>query len=57
LREDLTLRQDTSGDQFRIELDKQALDNRGHRRGIDVAAGGENKNRFGETSASVSSRV
>jgi hypothetical protein len=29
LREDLTLRQDTSGDQFRIELDKQVLDNRG----------------------------
>jgi hypothetical protein len=29
LREDLTLRQDTSGDKFRIELDKQTLDNRG----------------------------
>jgi hypothetical protein len=29
LREDLTLRQDTSGDKFRVELDKQTLDNRG----------------------------
>ena len=29
LREDLTLRQDTSGDKFRIELDKQVFDNRG----------------------------
>jgi N12 class adenine-specific DNA methylase len=29
LREDLTLRQDTSGDKFCIELDKQTLDNRG----------------------------
>jgi hypothetical protein len=29
LREDLKLRQDTSGDKFRIELDKQILDNRG----------------------------
>jgi N12 class adenine-specific DNA methylase len=29
LREDLKLRQDTSGDQFRIELDSQTLDNRG----------------------------
>src|SRR5450432_1424699 len=29
LREDLTLRQDTSADKFRIELDKQVLDNRG----------------------------
>jgi N12 class adenine-specific DNA methylase len=29
LREDLKLRQDTSGDKFRIELDKQTLDNRG----------------------------
>jgi N12 class adenine-specific DNA methylase len=29
LREDLKLRQDTSGDQFRIELDRQVLDNRG----------------------------
>src|SRR5208282_2866229 len=29
LREDLTLRQDTSGDKVRIELDKQVLDNSG----------------------------
>jgi hypothetical protein len=29
LREDLKLRQDTSGDLFRIELDKQVFDNRG----------------------------
>jgi hypothetical protein len=29
LREDLTLRQDTSGDKFHVELDKQTLDNRG----------------------------
>jgi hypothetical protein len=29
LCEDLKLRQDTSGDKFRIELDKQVLDNRG----------------------------
>ena len=29
LREDLKLRQDTSGDKFRIELEKQVLDNRG----------------------------
>jgi hypothetical protein len=28
LREDLTLRRDTSGDKFHIELDKQTLDNR-----------------------------
>jgi len=29
LRRDLNVRQDTSGDRFRIELDKQVLDNRG----------------------------
>jgi N12 class adenine-specific DNA methylase len=29
LREDLKLRQDTSGDKFRIEIEKQTLDNRG----------------------------
>jgi N12 class adenine-specific DNA methylase len=29
LREDLKLRQDTSGDKFRISVDKQTLDNRG----------------------------
>ena len=29
LHEDLTIRQDTAGDKFRIEPDKQVLDNRG----------------------------
>jgi hypothetical protein len=48
LREDLTLRQDTSGDKFRIELDKQTLDNRGVAGELLFAAGGENQNPFGE---------
>ena len=42
--QDLTLRQDTSGDKFRIELDRQDLDNRGIAGRIAVAAGGENQN-------------
>jgi hypothetical protein len=48
LREDLTLRQDTSGDQFRIELDKQALDNRGIAGELMLRRAEKTKHRFGE---------
>ena len=48
LREDLTLRQDTSGDKFRIELDKQALDNRGVAGELLLRRAEKIKTRFGE---------
>jgi hypothetical protein len=48
LREDLTLRQDTSGDQFRIELDKQVLDNRGVAGELLRRRAEKIKTRFGE---------
>jgi len=48
LREDLTLRQDTSGDKFRIELDKQVLDNRGVAGELLLRRADKNKMRFGE---------
>ncbi|HEX5398136.1 MAG TPA: methyltransferase domain-containing protein, partial [Verrucomicrobiae bacterium] len=48
LREDLTLRQDTSGDKFRIELDKQVLDNRGVAGELLLRRAEKIKMRFGE---------
>jgi Tol biopolymer transport system component len=48
LREDLTLRHDTSGDKFRIELDKQALDNRGVAGELLLRRAEKIKTRFGE---------
>jgi FtsZ-binding cell division protein ZapB len=48
LREDLKLRQDTSGDKFRIELDKQVLDNRGVAGELLLRRGEKIKTRFGE---------
>ena len=48
LREDLTLRQDTSGDKFRIELDKQVLDNRGVAGELLLRRAEKIKTRFGE---------
>ncbi|HXI69688.1 MAG TPA: hypothetical protein VNN22_04950 [Verrucomicrobiae bacterium] len=48
LREDLTLRQDTSGDKFRIELDQQVLDNRGVAGELLLRRAGKIKMRFGE---------
>jgi len=48
LREDLKLRQDTSGDRFRIELDKQALDNRGVAGELLLRRSEKIKGRFGE---------
>jgi hypothetical protein len=48
LREDLTLRQDTSGDKFRIELDKQSLDNRGVAGELLLRRAEKIKTRFGE---------
>jgi hypothetical protein len=48
LREDLTLRQDTSGDRFRLELDKQALDNRGIAGELLLRRAENIKGRFGE---------
>jgi hypothetical protein len=48
LREDLTLRQDTSGDKFRIELDKQTLDNRGIAGELLLRRPEKIKTRFGE---------
>src|ERR1019366_1678582 len=47
LREDLTLRQDTSGDKFRVELDKQTLDNRGIAGELLLRRGGEGEKPFG----------
>ena len=48
LREDLKLRQETSGDKFRIELDKQALDNRGVAGELLIRRAEKIKLRFGE---------
>src|ERR1017187_5559131 len=48
LREDLTLRQDTSADKFRIELDKQTLDNRGVAWELLLRRTEKIKTRFGE---------
>jgi hypothetical protein len=48
LREDLTLRRDTSGDKFHIELDKQALDNRGVAGELLLRRAEKIKTRFGE---------
>ena len=49
LRQDLAVRQDTSGDKFRIELDGQDSRQSGHRRGIDCCGGRrKSKARFGE---------
>ncbi len=48
LQEDLKLRQDTSGDKFRIELDKQILDNRGIAGELILRRAEKTKTRFGE---------
>ena len=48
LRDDLKLRQDTSGDKFRIELDKQTLDNRGVAGELLIRCGEKIKVHFGE---------
>jgi len=48
LREDLKLRQDTSGDRFLIELDKQVLDNRGIAGELILRRAEKIKTRFGE---------
>lgn len=48
LRQDITTRQDTSGDNFRIELDGQALDNRGIAGELIVRRAEKLKNRFGD---------
>jgi len=50
LREDLTFRQDTAGDKFRVELDKQTLDNRGIAGELLLRRAEKIKTRFGETS-------
>jgi hypothetical protein len=47
-RQDLTVRQDTSGDQFRIELDKQILDNRGVAGELLLRRAEKTKTRIGE---------
>jgi len=48
LREDLKQRQDTSGDKFRIELDKQVLDNRGVAGELLLRRAEKVKHRLGE---------
>jgi N12 class adenine-specific DNA methylase len=48
LRQDLTVRQDTSGDQFRIELDGQSLDHRGVAGELILRRAQKLKFRFGE---------
>ena len=48
LRQDLTVRQDTSGDQFRIELDQQVLDNRGIAGELLLRRAEKIKHRLGE---------
>jgi N12 class adenine-specific DNA methylase/adenine-specific DNA methylase len=48
LREDLEVRQDTAGDKFRIELDKQVLDNRGVAGELLIRRAEKTKTRFGE---------
>jgi N12 class adenine-specific DNA methylase/SAM-dependent methyltransferase len=48
LRQDLVTRQDTSGDNFRIELDGQNLDNRGIAGELMLRRAEKVKNRFGD---------
>jgi hypothetical protein len=48
LRRDLNVRQDTSGDRFRIELDKQVLDNRGIAGELLLRRAEKIRARFGE---------
>jgi hypothetical protein len=48
LRQDITARQDTSGDKFTIELDGQTLDNRGIAGELIVRRAEKIKNRFGD---------
>ncbi len=48
LREDIKTRLDTSGENFRIELDGQALDNRGIAGELIVRRAEKMKNRFGD---------
>ncbi|HWC61233.1 MAG TPA: DEAD/DEAH box helicase, partial [Verrucomicrobiae bacterium] len=48
LRQDIAGRQDTSGDQFSIELDGQVLDNRGIAGELIVRRAEKIKNRFGD---------
>jgi hypothetical protein len=48
LREDLVLRQDTAGEKFRIEIEKQTLDNRGIAGELLLRLSGKIKTRFGE---------
>jgi SNF2 family DNA or RNA helicase len=48
LRQDLTTRQDTSGNKFAIELDGQTLDNRGIAGELIVRRAEKMKNRFGD---------
>ncbi len=48
LRQDIAARQDTSGDKFSIELDGQALDNRGIAGELIVRRAEKIKNRFGD---------
>ena len=47
LRQDLAVRQDTSGDKFRIELDGQTLDNRGVAGELLLRRAGKIKSSFG----------
>ena len=47
LQQDLAVRQDTSGDKFRIELDGQTLDNRGVAGELLLRRAGKIKNNFG----------
>jgi N12 class adenine-specific DNA methylase len=47
LQQDLAVRQDTSGDKFRIELDGQTLDNRGIAGELLLRRAGKIKNSFG----------
>jgi N12 class adenine-specific DNA methylase len=47
LHQDLAVRQDTSGDKFRIELDEQTLDNRGIAGELLLRRAGKIKNSFG----------
>ncbi len=48
LRQDIAVRQDTSGDKFTIELDGQTLDNRGIAGELIVRRAEKVKNRFGD---------
>jgi hypothetical protein len=48
LRQDITTRQDTSGDNFRIEIDGQSLDNRGVAGELLIRRAEKLKERFGD---------